>query len=70
MNVYLLSKKKRDYESYVEMAIVTNSEVRAREIANANDLYGGGVWLDSKQVTCTVINLDLEGFFLMYYKYA
>jgi hypothetical protein len=70
MNVYILSKKKQEWDSYIEMIVVADSEQRAREIASSTEAHGGAVWSDSKRVTCTVINPDTEGLVLAFYKYG
>lgn len=66
MNVYVLVRASSDYDEYIAMAIVAESEDRARQIANKNSGLEGKVW--DKTATCEVVDTEKEQLILQEFR--
>jgi len=61
MKVFLLERANFSYDEIFRKVIVANNEQRARKIANLETADEGKIWEDSAEVSCTIINLEIEG---------
>lgn len=66
MDVYVLGRESSDYDEYVAMVIVAESEDRARQIANKNSGLEGEVW--DKNATCELVDTAKEQLILQEFR--